>query len=455
MNARLLIHYFFFFWRKTAFFLPLCAIGLLTGCNKLVSELANIDGESKLAFAAPLPGYTLVWEDNFDTPVLDVESWRYRTDCKSESCQRPENVEVADGNLKILLKKETYNNRPFTGGGIITKAPFSYGYYEVRAKMNNGYGWHEAFWAAGRSGFDDPNPPFTDEFGNRLEIDCFESPGNRSNSFFHYGAINWSEYTGPLGGGSRDAGIDLSTDYHIYGFEYTPDFINFYFDGELLRTTDIRLAPQHNIYLWLTCIATQADATDNGVMYVDYIRAYETTATEYDVRKVPFLQRLDSIRGPQHSDGTDLWIEAEDFVDVSNWSIIRDIENTLMIQGFQSADASRDSTDLTAITGIVVSEPGTYTLWVRSRDFDTQQGRRKFKIMINEEESAVEFGTHGEVGYGWQSGGTFSLNAGTTVLKLYDSSQYFARCDKMLLTTDASFVPNGVGGISNVQHVVP
>lgn len=58
--------------------------------------------------------------------------------------------------------------------------------------MNDGYGWHEAFWAAGRSVFDDLNP-FTDELVNRLEIDCFESPGNGTSSFFHFGAIFWAK----------------------------------------------------------------------------------------------------------------------------------------------------------------------------------------------------------------------------------------------------------------------
>lgn len=437
---------------KIVAFLLLSISYPLVACERAGDESSK---EEEDTVRAPLPGYKLVWEDHFDVPVLDVERWRYRTDCKAESCQRPENVEVADGNLRILLKKEDYKNKPFTGGGIITKTPFSYGYYEVRAKMNDGYGWHEAFWAAGRSGFDDP-APFEDESGNRLEIDCFESPGNRPNSFFHFGAIFWAKNNhGPLGGGGYDADVDLSADYHIYGFEYTPDFINLYFDGKLLRTTDIRLAPQHKIYLWLTCIATQPDATDNGVMYVDYIRAYETTSAEYDIRKVPFLQCLDSIRGPQHSNGTDLWIEAEDFVNFGNWNFVWDMENTKILQGFQRMDASRDSTDLTATTGIMVSEAGTYNLWVRSRDFDTEQGRRKFKLIINEEVSPVEFGTHGEVGYGWQSGGTFTLKEGINILKLYDSSQYFARCDKILLTTDLSFEPKGVGGITNVEHELP
>ena len=90
--------------------------------------------EKEKTASASLPSYKLVWADLFDLPVLDVERWQYRTDCKAESCQRPENVDVAEGNLRILLKKEDYKNKPFTGGGIITKTPFSYGYCEVKQK---------------------------------------------------------------------------------------------------------------------------------------------------------------------------------------------------------------------------------------------------------------------------------------------------------------------------------
>lgn len=454
-----LLNLFLYAQRRSFFFAFACVVCVLPGCKELAVGLPA-ENENLGEVSAPILGYTLVWEDQFDVPVLDVERWRYRTDCKSQSCQRPENVLVENGYLKVLLKKESYNNKPFTGGGIITRKSTGYGYYEIRAKMNDGYGWHEAFWATGRSGFDDPNP-LTDVSGGRTEIDCFEHFGNFTSSLFQYGAIDWSDmkgsnlHRGSIGGGRYETVVDLSKDFHTYGFEYTPDYINFFFDGKLIRTIDIRFAPQHDTYLWITCIATEADATDNGVMMVDYIRAYEISPTEYAVRKIPFVDYLDSLRGPQHSQGTDLWIEAEDFAFTNNWIVDRGGDHSMVLRGLSSPNPTRTPADLKAMTGITVNETVEYKLWVRSQDFDTQQGYRKFKVIIKGEESPVEFGTHGKVGYGWQTGGVFTLKEGMNVVELYDSSQYFARCDKILLTTDMSFVPQGIGGISNVEHIDP
>lgn len=438
------------------------AVILLAGCEKQSFETSDvITGEDAMTYTATLPGYTLVWEDNFCGKTLDSTRWKYRTDCKFQSCQRPDNVVVNDDTLKILLEEENYQGKPFTGGGIITKQPSSYGYYEISAKLDDGYGWHQSFWAIGKSGFDDPDPIYADSTGARIEIDCFEHYGDFPNTKFRYGAIDWSTlrgssvYMGSIGEGTYEATSDLSQDFHTYGFEYSPDYINYFFDGELLKTIDIRDAPQHDVYLWITSIASETNATGDGAMYVDYIRAYEISPSQYHVRKVEFLQYLDSLRGPQQSNGTDLWMEAEDFADINNWKVEKDIDRTVVLKGFTGFDATRDSTDLKATTGVVVDEPGVYRLWVRSRDFDTQQGARKFKMIVNGEVSPVEFGTHGEVGYEWQSGGEFTLDAGVNVLEIYDSSQYFARCDRILLTTDTSFEPERIGGFANTSHVDP
>ncbi|WP_461533657.1 glycoside hydrolase family 16 protein [Sinomicrobium sp.] len=432
------------------------------GCEEPSFERnEKLSGKDAITLTSPIPGYTLVWEDNFDGSALDSIRWRYRTDCKSQSCQRPENVMVDNDTLKILLKEESYQNKPFTGGGIITKQPDSYGYYEISAKMDDGFGWHESFWAVGRSGFDDPNPIYADSTGARIEIDCFEHYGDFANNVFRYGAIDWSTLRGTssskgsIGAGVHQVSSDLSQGFHTYGFEYTPDYINFFFDGDILKTIDIRSAPQHDIYLWITSIATEVGATDGGAMAVDYVRAYNISPAQYDIRKVEFLQYLDSLRGPQESEGIDLWIESEDFVNINNWTVERDIDHTVAVKGFSSFDATRDSTDLTARTAVEVETSGVYRLWVRSRDFDTQQGVRKFKVIVNGESSPTEFGTHGEVGYEWQSGGDFTLEEGINILDIYDSSQYFARCDRLLLTTDLTFQPEGIGGFQNVSHINP
>ncbi|WP_257668885.1 glycoside hydrolase family 16 protein [Parapedobacter tibetensis] len=423
---------------------------LALGCNKKVLDrFAGTDG--LMAAVAPIPGYAHTWADEFDSLSLDTIRWKYRIGVSQESYQRPENVSLDSGKLVISLKCEEYMGQNLTGGGIITNIPNGYGYYEVRAKMDGGYGWHEAFWTTGSSGFGDPNP-LTDEGGRRLEIDCFEHYGDYDAFKFTYGAIEWGPYQGSVNRDYVTTTQDLAADYHTYGFEYTPDYLNYYFEGELLKTIDMRDVPQHDFYAWLTCIATKPDATNSGTMYFDYIRAYEISSAEYEIRKVPFINYLDSIRGPQHSNGTDLWIEAEDFIHTNNWNIERDLDNALVVKGFTSFDSGRDSAALTARTGIVINSAGNYRLWVRSRDFNTAPGTRQFKVLVNGVESATTFGTHGTHGYDWQAGGVFYLNEGVNILDVFDSSQYHARCDKILLTTDTAFTPERIGGVSNVVH---
>lgn len=410
---------------------------------------------------SPLPGYTLAWADEFDAAALDTDRWKYRIGVSHESYQRSENVALKDGKLVIYLKREDHMGKSLTGGGIITNTQHGYGYYEVSAKMDGGWGWHEAFWTAAVSGFDDPNPMREEGTGRHFEIDCFEHYGQHGVNEFTYGTIDRGPYhtlidevfvaQGPINRDFVTDAPDLTADYYTYGFEYTPDYLNYYFNGELLKTVDMREAPQHDFYIWLSCIATYADATDAGKVYFDYIRAYTISSAEYKIRKGQFIDYLDGLRGPA-SNGTDLWIEAEDFVYSNNWVIERDVEQTKILKGFTSSSPDRGPAELTARTDIVVDKPGHYKLWVRSRDFDTQQGRRKFKVLVNGEESVQEFGTHGVNGYAWQSGGTFILSQGINTLNLFDLSQYHARCDRILLTTDMDFVPELLGGFANAEH---
>ena len=95
---------------------------------------------------APLPGYALAWSDEFDGPTLDAAKWTYRTDSKNLSTQKPENVVVKDGLLRLTLKKEEAGGKNYSGAGIISRPAFKYGYYEARIKMPAGDGWHNSFW---------------------------------------------------------------------------------------------------------------------------------------------------------------------------------------------------------------------------------------------------------------------------------------------------------------------
>ena len=107
----------------------------------------------------------------------------------------------------------------------------------------------------------------------------------------------------------------------------------------------------------------------------------------------------------------------------------------------------------TATTTIKIPRDGNWRLWVRSKDFAATSGGRSFNVAVNGKASAKKFGAHGNEGFAWQDGGVFSLPAGNTKLELIDSSQYFPRCDRILLTRDLRYTPNGPGGKKNIEHV--
>ena len=70
----------------------------------------------------------------------------YRTGERLLSYQKPENVSIANGLLRIALKKEDVGKCQYTAGGVISRQTFKYGYYEARFRCPKTAGWHTAFW---------------------------------------------------------------------------------------------------------------------------------------------------------------------------------------------------------------------------------------------------------------------------------------------------------------------
>lgn len=86
-----------------------------------------------------------------------------------------------------------------------------------------------------------------------------------------------------------------------------------------------------------------------------------------------------------------------------------------------------------------VTEKGTYKIWVRSKDYATNQpGTRFFNVAINGTQLAPTFGTHGKEGFFWTDGGNIKLNEGTNLLELLDTADFFGRCDAVVITKDIS-----------------
>jgi beta-glucanase (GH16 family) len=190
----------------------------------------------------PPPDYQLVFADEFNGAKLDTNRWAYRTGSKMLSTQQPENVSVSGGSLKIALRKESAGGKDYTGGGVISLETFVYGYYEARFKTPGVEGWHTSFWSQ-------KHGKWIKTPGMRalLELDFCEQDGGDPN-YYSFGIIN--KIPDPEKGQTWNAGRwviedgpDTSADFHVWGCEFTPETIRFYFDGRLTKEASAKDFP--------------------------------------------------------------------------------------------------------------------------------------------------------------------------------------------------------------------
>ncbi|MBL8215388.1 MAG: methyltransferase domain-containing protein, partial [Bryobacterales bacterium] len=172
--------------------------------------------------------WQLAFADEFNGTSLDQSQWNYRTGPRMWSEQKPENISVSGGMLRIALRREKAGTLDYTAGGIISKPAFRYGYYEARLKMPRGRGWHTSFWMM-RNG---PAKGLDDRF---QEIDVCEQDSINPAQY----SVNWHSYGPHTSFGHRRIETpDLAADFHVYGAEFTPRGVRFYFDDKLVHSID-------------------------------------------------------------------------------------------------------------------------------------------------------------------------------------------------------------------------
>lgn len=226
--------------------------------------------------APPDPAYRLAWADEFNGTKLDAAAWDYRTDRKHWSAQRPENVSVHDGCLWLTLKKEDAGGMHYTGGGVISKRRFKYGYYEARFKVPPTKGWHTSFWLMASDGSGGTNPRDSVEELDICENDSVKLRGYSATTHrwlpsHRVVTSKWIKTP------------DLAAHFHVWGCEFTPEKITYYFDGKPVETSATAELGQPSAQnIWLTAIASwlgPTDAVDASRLPVhacyDYVRFYQ------------------------------------------------------------------------------------------------------------------------------------------------------------------------------------
>ena len=242
----------------------------------------------------------LVWSDEFDGDRLDPAKWRYDTSRNRDgwyngeqqyyAADRPENVRVENGRLIIEARREAldrarypdWGGQHYTSGRIDTRghASWTYGFYEIRAKLPCARGTWPAIWML----------PDTGTWPDGGEIDIMEHVGSQpevvhatvhSALFVHTrGTQRGAERPLPGACGA----------FHDYQLDWRPDSIAIGVDGRAyMRVTNDRPggraawpfdAPFHlilNLAIGGSWAAAQGmdDATLPQRMEIDYIRVWQ------------------------------------------------------------------------------------------------------------------------------------------------------------------------------------
>ena len=204
-------------------------------------------------------GYKLTWSDEFNTGTRS-RTWKATTSVTrgdsylgGDTYNVASNVRFGEGTMDLhayVEGNDVYN------AYITSEGPeamwHKYGYAEVRVKFSTTQGVSNTFWTKG---------PLVDTF---LETDIFENFGNPYNAKCNL--HTWNTVTGEhvniLGGTGGILNNSPGTtvpepygyDYHTFGWEWSDNRINFYYDGVLNVTFD--------------CSSEEYDCFDRACYYI-------------------------------------------------------------------------------------------------------------------------------------------------------------------------------------------
>ncbi|MEM7005762.1 MAG: family 16 glycosylhydrolase, partial [Pseudomonadota bacterium] len=153
----------------------------------------------------------------------DEEDW-YRSDFDLvENAQRvgwsADHVTFEDGAAHLWITNRPSPTNPHTSGEYQKRGWYGFGRFEVIMKAAEGSGLVSSFFTHTGSYFGDPHD----------EID-FEFLGKDTTKVW----LNWFRDGVPGESKWHQLDFDATDDFHLYAFEWTPETIRWYVDGELV-----------------------------------------------------------------------------------------------------------------------------------------------------------------------------------------------------------------------------
>lgn len=264
----------------------------VSGCSKDES-ITPID--STADGIPEIPGYNLVWNDEFNGTELDLTKWEHEVNANGGGnnelqyyTARPENSFIEDGKLVIRALQEEYTStegtRYYTSARLRTsnKGDWKYGRIDVSAKIPYGQGMWPAIWMLS-----------TDwEYGGwpqSGEIDIMEHVGYDPGKI--HGSVHTEAYYHKIGTQKTAQTVvpDANQNFPTYSLEWDENIIQVlvdnvvYFTFENDQQGDYRTWPFDKRFHLILNVAVGGDwpgnPTTNTIfpkdMVVDFVRVYQ------------------------------------------------------------------------------------------------------------------------------------------------------------------------------------
>ena len=253
-----------------------------------------------LCFAAdtvekPPKQWKLAWRDEFRK--LDLRKWNVlvREHSKHNELQYylPDEVYVENGRLLLRSRIRDFGSMHYTSGRVESKAAWTYGRFEIRARLPSGKGLWPAHWLYPQNRNWPMEYVMAEAVANgkeRLipearpwysEIDIMEFLGHEPNVV--YGTLHYYTFDGQkkTSSGTWKRQIDFSKDFHLFALEWEPQQLRWFIDGKLIHSTTNGI-PHTPHYLILNTAVGGAwpgnpDETTVFPQFheIDYVRVYQ------------------------------------------------------------------------------------------------------------------------------------------------------------------------------------
>jgi beta-glucanase (GH16 family) len=281
-----------------------------------------------LVQAAP-PGWTMIWNDEFDGAQLDLAKWAPETTTTPYNNERqaylPEQITVADGNMVITSENVPYGGKQYRSGRVHSVWTHQYGRWEVRADLPTSRGMWPAIWLL----------PDTTQYPwpSQGEIDIMENRGTQphlTSSAFHYGSstpfshrYTFAEQTTARFGQP----VNFHDGFHVYALEWDATKLRFFvddvhyltvFDADVAGFLGRQTAPMQmtlNTAVggdFLGALQPNASTVWPQQFLIDYVRTFDRDDSPRRFRNGAFDQRQGSLAG---------WSIFGNRIDVNNVSI--------------------------------------------------------------------------------------------------------------------------------------